>query len=87
MIKSLEQKCYTLWICSRDLRTAFVPHAKKIDDDLFELRVVGKHNIRLVYTFYKDDIYVLHGFVKKTQEIPERELEVAGRKLQQLQKI
>jgi phage-related protein len=54
---------------------------------LFELRVVGKHNIRLIYTFYEDDIYVLHGFVKKTQEIPKWELDTAQRKLQQLKKL
>ncbi|MCD8213465.1 MAG: type II toxin-antitoxin system RelE/ParE family toxin [Campylobacter sp.] len=46
---------------------------------LFELRVKGNDGIvRLFYVFQKDKkIYILHGFVKKTQKTPKKELEIA----------
>ena len=48
-------------------------------DNLFELRINGKNAIvRLFYCYRKNRIIIiLHGFVKKTQKIPRRELKIA----------
>ena len=51
------------------------PKSKKIAKDLYELRVLGNLSIRILYTFYKGQIIVLHAFVKKSQKIPKRELD------------
>jgi len=51
------------------------PKSKKIVKDLYELRVLGNLSIRIFYTFYKNNIVVLHAFVKKSQKIPKQELE------------
>ncbi|OGH69107.1 MAG: hypothetical protein A3I29_04560 [Candidatus Magasanikbacteria bacterium RIFCSPLOWO2_02_FULL_44_11] len=58
-----------------------MPHSKKIDRDLFELRIRGQQEIRLLYTFYKDGAILLHGFIKKTEKMPLRELLTARHKL------
>src|SRR3989344_1438782 len=60
------------------------PKLKKINKEIYELRVVGKISVRILCTFYKDDIYILHGFVKKTQKMPIKELEKAVHRLKYL---
>lgn len=57
------------------------PHTKKIQKNLFELRIIGKDQVRLFYTFIKPNIIVLCGFRKKSQKIPTRELRRALMKL------
>lgn len=54
-----------------------MPHSKKIDTNLFELRVRGKKEVRIIYCFYKNTIVLLHAFIKKTQKIPKREIILA----------
>lgn len=51
-----------------------MPHVKKVSERVFELRIEGKISVRLFYTFSHSKIYILHGFVKKSQDIPEKEL-------------
>jgi phage-related protein len=48
-------------------------------DNLFELRITGRNAIvRLLYCYRKNKIIViLHGFVKQSQKIPRRELQIA----------
>ena len=61
------------------------PHySKKVSRDLFEIRIKGKLEVRIFYTFHEKNIFLLHGFVKKSQKIPKRELEVATKKLSML---
>jgi phage-related protein len=57
------------------------PHSKKIDKSLFELRIRGQQEVRIFYTFHSNSAYLLHGFVKKDQKIPRRELQTALGKL------
>lgn len=64
-----------------------MPHSKKIDRRLFELRIRGQEEIRIFYTFFSNDVILLHGFMKKSQRIPERELFVARQKLQALDRV
>ncbi len=42
-----------------------MPHVKKLNKDLFELRVRGKEEVRIIYAFVKNKIYLLHAFKKK----------------------
>ncbi len=63
-----------------------MPHSKKIDSRLFELRIRGQQEVRILYTFYKGTIFLLHGFTKKTQKIQGKELATAKQKLEILDK-
>lgn len=53
------------------------PYSKKVSDGLFELRIRGIQEVRIFYTFHDNSAYLLHGFVKKSQKIPRKELEKA----------
>lgn len=61
-----------------------MPYAKKIDTDLYELRIRGKQEVRIFFTYYIGAVVLLHGFIKKTQQTPLKELKLARRKLRQL---
>ena len=56
-----------------------LPHTKKLKGTpLWEIRIKGKDNIRIIYvTLTKRSILVLHGFIKKKQKIPQKELSIA----------
>ncbi len=62
------------------------PNAEKIEgEDLFALRVIQTGNIRVFYVYgLYDVIYGIHGYVKKTEQIPENELKQARKLLRQL---
>ncbi len=67
-----------------DLR---MPHSRAMGKGLFELRCKGPEGIgRAFYcTMVNREIVVLHGFIKKTQETPERELTIARKRLKEVQ--
>jgi hypothetical protein len=50
------------------------PLSKKITSNLFELRVPGEQNIRLFYTFAKGSIFIVSGYVKKSQRLSRDEI-------------
>lgn len=55
-----------------------MPHVKSLGDGLLELRVRGKQEVRVFYVFVVGKkIILLHGFIKKTQETPKKELDIA----------
>lgn len=54
-----------------------LPHSKKITTDLYELRIRGKEEIRIIYAFVKRNIYLLHAFKKKTERTPQKEINTA----------
>jgi phage-related protein len=59
-----------------------MPVARKVADELWELRSRLKTGIaRTFFTVYAEHIVLLHGFVKKTQKTPTKELAVAKRRL------
>lgn len=64
-----------------------IPHSKNIGGGLLELRVKGSIEVRIIYTFHKSAAVLLHGFIKKSQKIPRREVETAQRKLSTLDTI
>jgi len=53
------------------------PDIKKLHDKLYELRMSGKSAIRIFYTVFNSEYYLLHAFKKKSQKTPTRELKVA----------
>lgn len=61
-----------------------MPHSKKMSQGLYELRVRGKIEVRIFYTFKNNQIYLLHAFQKKSQKTPRRELKVAESRLELL---
>lgn len=55
-----------------------MPHAKPMGGGLYELRTRGKTEVRVFYVFAKArNVYLLHGFIKKTQTTPIKELNIA----------
>jgi phage-related protein len=57
------------------------PHVKPLGNKLYEIRVrVDRNNFRVIYFAYTDRRFILlHGFQKKTQKTPTKELETAQR--------
>ena len=57
-----------------------------MSDGLFGLRVQGKEGIARVFycTLTGKRIVILHGFVKKTQKTPQKELKIAQRRLKEI---
>lgn len=62
------------------------PLSKSLGDNLWELRVKSENNIlRIIYAFQPGrEIYLLHGFIKKTQKTPAKELKIAKQRLRSL---
>ncbi len=91
-IKSLQRPTIAKVLRTIDLLVKFgqklgPPHTKKISARLFELRVPGKQEVRIFYSFHKAQIFLLHGFVKKSQKIPQREIKIALQKLKLLDRV
>ena len=62
-----------------------MPLARKMDDDLWELRSkLNKGIARTFFTVYGNKIVLLHGFIKKSQKTPAKELSLAKRRLNKL---
>jgi phage-related protein len=67
---------------------SFCPNmARAFGDGLFELRPRGRAGIgRAFYCFMVGKrVVVLHAFIKKTQQTPDRELKLARKRLKELQ--
>ena len=64
-----------------------MPHSRAMGGGLFELRLRGREGIgRAFYCFLVGQrVVILHAFVKKTQETPERELHIARRRMKEVQ--
>jgi len=54
------------------------PYGKKLDKGLFEIRIRRRGQVRILY-FYQEKDYVIgiHGFVKKSQKTPQKDLKHA----------
>jgi len=63
-----------------------MPHSRAMGDGLFELRPRGREGIGRALYCYVDGqrIVILHAFVKKTQETPEKELRLARKRLKEV---
>jgi phage-related protein len=64
-----------------------LPNSRALGGGLFELRPRGRSGIgRVFYCFLAGKrVIVLHAFVKKSQQTPDRELKLARKRLKELQ--
>ncbi|HRE17912.1 MAG TPA: type II toxin-antitoxin system RelE/ParE family toxin [Rhodocyclaceae bacterium] len=64
-----------------------LPHSRAFGDGLFELRPRGLNGIgRAFYCFLLGKcVIVLHAFIKKTQQTPDRDLKLARQRLKEVQ--
>lgn len=60
------------------------PYIKKLDHNLYELRIKTQIAIRIFYSPKNNCYYLLHAFKKKSQKTPSRELKVALDRIKQL---
>lgn len=58
-------------------RNLGMPYSKRIDANLYELRIKGTQEVRVFYIFYSNKIVLIHAFIKKSQKIPRTELNLA----------
>lgn len=65
-----------------------MPHTRAMGDGLFELRVKGKEGIARVFfcAVVKQRVVMLHGFIKKSEKTPPRELKTARLRLSEVRK-
>ena len=63
-----------------------LPYTRAMGNRLFEIRLEAKDNIARVFycTIEKHEILVLHSFVKKTRATPDRELQLARKRLKEI---
>ena len=64
-----------------------LPHSRAFGEGLFELRPRGRSGIgRAFYCFMvAKRVVILHAFVKKSQQTPDRELKLARKRMRELQ--
>lgn len=58
---------------------AIIPHVKKLSGTpLWEIRIVGRDNVRILFsTRVERRVVLLHAFYKKTQQTPRKEIIIA----------
>ncbi len=63
-----------------------LPHTRKIETGLYELRVMGKEGIARVFfcTRIGKKIIMLYSFIKKSQKTPKKEIEIARRRMKEV---
>jgi phage-related protein len=63
-----------------------MPHSRTLGGGLFELRPRGREGIgRALYCFVVGQrVVVLHAFIKKTQVTPQRDLDIARRRMKEV---
>lgn len=62
-------------------------HTRKISGSpLWEIRILGSDNIRVIYAIpIRNIVLLLHGFIKKSQKTPHKELNKALERLKEYQ--
>ena len=63
-----------------------MPYTKALGDGLFEIRLKGQEGIARVFycTMVDKNIVILHSFVKKTDKIPSKELDISIKRKKEL---
>ena len=63
-----------------------MPFTRSMGQGLFEIRSRGKEGIGRAFfcTIVKDEILILHEFIKKSQKTPKKDLEVARQRLKEV---
>jgi phage-related protein len=64
-----------------------MPLVRKMSPNLWEVRINLNNKIaRVLFTIENQTMILLHGFIKKSQKTPTQELEIAQKRLNQLQR-
>lgn len=65
-----------------------LPHINSFGGGLFELRLKGAEGIARVFfcLIVKQQIVMLHSFIKKTQKTPDKELKLAKQRMKEFKK-
>ena len=65
-----------------------LPHTNSFGGGLFELRLKGAEGIARVFfcLIVKQQIVMLHSFIKKTQKTPDKELKLAKQRMKEFKK-
>jgi len=65
-----------------------LPYTRPFGDGLFEIRAKGEEGIGRAFfcTLIGRRIVILHGFIKKTQQTPPKELKMARKRLKEIQR-
>lgn len=91
-IKSLDEKVQLKIGRTLDLLEEFglegaYPHAKKLTNtSIWELRILGSDSIRIFYVIVTGKMFLLlHGFKKKSQKTPNKEIDIAKKRLTEYQ--
>lgn len=86
-IESLDQETQDKFIIKQQLLQDFgpqlrYPHTDYLGEGLFELRFKGKEGqIRVLFFFFCEKrIIFTHGFIKKTQKMPRKEIGLAQKR-------
>jgi phage-related protein len=65
-----------------------LPLVRKLKPELWEIRSFIKDGIsRVFFTFFSKKIILLHAIVKKTQKTPQKEIDVAIKRLKEFKKM
>ena len=64
-----------------------LPYTRPLGDGLFEIRAKGREGIGRAFfcTLVGRRIVILHGFIKKAQQTPTKELKLARKRLKEVQ--
>lgn len=65
-----------------------MPLCRALGGGLFELRssLTTRRIARVIVCVFENELYALHGFIKKTQKTPEADLDLARRRKRQLER-
>jgi phage-related protein len=64
-----------------------LPHSRALGEGLFELRPRGRSGLGRAFYCYLAGrrVVIVHAFIKKTQQTPDKELKLARRRVKELQ--
>ena len=92
-IMNLPSTLKARYICLTDRMMEYgpnlgLPHTDAFGGGLFELRLKGAEGIARVFfcTLVKQEIVMLHSFIKKTQKTPDKEIKIAKQRMKELRK-
>ena len=54
-----------------------MPYSRQLGKNLYELRIRGQREVRILYCFHKNQAVIVNAFVKKSQKTPKKEIEIA----------
>lgn len=85
-IESLSEKTISKTFWMLDLLEKYgpeigMPYVKRIAKNLFELRIRKQESIRFFFTLKGKTLWIVHGFKKKRNKIPNKEIEIALKRL------